>query len=410
MSDRGARTRTSMLEAGARRTATASLDDYLAFLRPEDIAASAERSKSTFFHHWPSLHDYITELTAGALAPAAETGLARALASAATEGDGQPKGRSPGVADSADGDAIVSWLRGVAMAAFDGVTENPDFHLYLLANACGGDVTAERLREVHGAMDQRIGNVIESYLKRSGLEVRDPFTPEVVATAFSAAALGLAMRARFDPDRVTAMLYADVIAALLPVLVATPESNDIPFDEFVDRAMLRPVVTDTEPADSMRELAEDAPSTMLEAARTATRILREQVVPEVEAGLDADLAIRPALSGTDVVCNHLVRLHALAADRPAVTMAAIGATSAISVARAAPAVPDPLADSGLDGVTRRAISTIGDVPPDPELGQTVRSLELSMLRTAVGIEPLPLERLLLVARVTLGAMASDPTP
>ena len=228
MATRGAETKTAMVEAGLARLQSATVADFLAFLRPEDIADAAGKAKSTFFHHWRGVDDYLQEVMEAAWrARDADRFLPSGVAIAPLQAN----------AERSD---IIKRVREVAVSGFDAVMANPNFGFYLLNAAAGDEAAVAALGQAQEAGDDHIGMMLHTYLTTQDREVRDPFTPEILAATISAIAVGIAIRARANPERFNAILFADIVTALIPTLVTLPDDDEpLQFDDYIDHAMTR---------------------------------------------------------------------------------------------------------------------------------------------------------------------------
>ena len=377
-----------MLDAGVEIAREASVQAYLSFLRPEDVAAAADRSKSTFFHHWPSMADYIDDLVREAVSPMSDQSLAAIL----------------GVNQGETEREAFRRFRSVAAAAFDAFASNRNFPFFLLAAAAGDPRASEELGRANRELDERIGEILDDFLVSQGRSIRDPFTADIIVATFYAIGVGLATRARSDADRITGILFADVLAGLLPALVTSSEGDRLAFDDYVDMALVRPAGTPTTTEEVMGPLYPELSDDLIAGAAEATLDLRTHVVPEAEAHL-ASLAAEAGGWGIDEAIRYLGGLHAVLSDHPRTCLLTAVVVHASRVVSAPPTVADPLRDSGLDGVTRRALGVSAAACASVHLEETVRNLELRIMRLVYGGDLTPLDRDLDEARaiITLDA-------
>lgn len=374
-----------MLDAGAARAVDASVHDFLSFLRPDDIAGAVDRSKSTFFHHWPTLQAYLDDLVRHAVNPMTDTGLARRFGDIIAD-------------DGADSAETLARLRRLGADSFEALLVNPNFPFLLLSSAATIEPAVRgELQDANRELETYVAGIIEDYLTRRRLVLRDPFTADVVVSALMAIILGLAMRGRGTPERFTGTLFVDVVAGLLSSLVAGPPSRDMTFDDYIDNALIH---TDAaSPKHGLAARIAAAPEDVREMSAGVTATLREEVVPAAEAALAAAMA--ETGGGIESAVGYFARLHGILEDHQYACVVAIGIGGAIRIGGPAPGMANPALESGLDGVTRRAVACTPALATSPHIEATAVRLQLDVMRMVIGADTSPLPRFLDVVRAIL---------
>jgi hypothetical protein len=229
-------------------------------------------------------------------------------------------------------------------------------------------------------------SLADEHLAVTDLSVREPFTVSSLAVAVHSLAIGLAARARVNPQGATAVLFADVLTALLPAVVTNVGADSLPLDEFIENVMTRPFANQV----GSVSLGFTPDPARVETAQQASAIYSLQIVPRLARALDEQIDNPPpkdtgASSGTAAAREHLERLRAAAARHPTATLAVIGLLATRSLADEGTDVPDVPIDTGLLAVTRRALLMCGPMPR-AQADAVARSAISAMLRSAVGLE------------------------
>ncbi len=231
--------RQALLEAGRALAHEQPAAPPLDHIRLTDVARSAGVSSGALYHYWDTQDDYHDDLLdhlfePGRFDPAANVAEVAAVADALTDEVGAPH------------PSLDEQIRIGASLELEGLLANADLRV-LLALWAGGDAEVrDRIAGHFRSTGRRWADFYERAFRSAGLEVRPPFTYEMLAVVLAALADGLAVRASVEPEAVPVDLddqgwgiLAATLVALLPVFSRRVDTNET-FWDFLDelRAML----------------------------------------------------------------------------------------------------------------------------------------------------------------------------
>ncbi|MFT7839191.1 TetR/AcrR family transcriptional regulator [Saccharothrix sp. BKS2] len=221
-------------------------------LNVAEIAARAEVSEKTFFATFGDKGRYVEALLLRFTHDSryATRDLAEVIDQALLDAHGDPR----------------RMLRVVCDRDFLVVRDDPAtlMRLASLVLAGGQPAVVKRLRQVYEGHDQAGVRAGQPVLTRWNASLRAPFTPEHLATAFTALVEGLVLRHRADPGAVPVTLFGDVVVALFGALL-DPEQGHGHVDDVM--APLADELVRAHRADHLDDLPEHPRNAVVTAAR-----------------------------------------------------------------------------------------------------------------------------------------------
>lgn len=161
-------------------------------IHPATVATNLGLTSGAIYHHWDSYDDYRDELLEELLSAG------RFPAVAGYDG--------PFITQLSDLAGIVELIEALTEEAWREVLDD---HHQLRTNlglwARDEDGVTERLRDQYRHLAKGWAAVIETGLRRCGLEARPPFTMDSIAAVLTALVEGLAVRATTEPEGTPAM-------------------------------------------------------------------------------------------------------------------------------------------------------------------------------------------------------------
>jgi AcrR family transcriptional regulator len=166
------------------------------------LARRGRTTRATFYHHWPTLDAYFTDLAAHAFDRYGPWQL-------------DPGRRLPNFLDPAT--SRIDALRAAAAGELEAAAANPTFAMRLILAANVDDpAIVPLLRTFHRERDEAAVEVTRFLWGLWHRAPRAPFTYASIAALWTALIDGLAMRQRIDPDFDAGGLFGAVAVALLP--------------------------------------------------------------------------------------------------------------------------------------------------------------------------------------------------
>jgi len=223
--------RHALLEAGRALANQRPAPPPLDHVRLTDVARHAGVSAGALYHYWDTQDDYRDDLLDHLFAPerfepAAHVGeLADAVAGAA----GAPM------------PPLDEQIRIGAAIEFEGLLDNPDLRVLLALWAAGDPAVQSRLAGHFRGAGRRWADFYEDSFRTAGVEVRPPFTYEMLAVLLGAIGDGLAVRASVEPGAVPVDLdgrgWGLLPAALVSLLPAfsRPIGSDETFWDYLEQ-------------------------------------------------------------------------------------------------------------------------------------------------------------------------------
>lgn len=204
---RGAASRTALLDAGVeilREEAPRMLSNVLG---PRAVARRAMRSTGSFFHHWPSAEAYLDDLIEHIF----RSGLLPENVDDVTDS------LSALVEDPPNSAAAIE---GICRATFLHIVQDPNLGVELLLRAQPDDEQiSDGLRSFYREIDaisQKSHEAVASIWDR---EPRPPLDYDSITIIFTAVLEGLTIRHLVDPERVPPERFGEAVLALLPVVL-----------------------------------------------------------------------------------------------------------------------------------------------------------------------------------------------
>lgn len=160
----------------------------LGHIRLTEVAQRAGVTAGALYHYWDTQEDYRDDLLDDLLSPDRfpPPATVSELLSAIEEE------RAP----------IEELVRLGADAEFRALEESPDLRVLMAMWAANDPAVNRRIAVQYGASGDRWAGLYEATCRYYGLEIRPPFTVEMVATILAALTDGLVVRASVDPDAV----------------------------------------------------------------------------------------------------------------------------------------------------------------------------------------------------------------
>lgn len=221
--------RHALLEAGRALAQREPAPPPLDHVRLTDVARHAGVSAGALYHYWDTQDDYRDDLLDHLFAPdrfepAAHVG---ELADAVADAAGTPV------------PPLDELIRIGATIELEGLLANPDLRVLLTLWAAGDTDVHERLAGHFRSAGERWADFYEDSFRTAGLEVRPPFTYEMLAVLLGAIGDGLAVRASVEPAAVPVDLdergWGLLPAALVSLLPAfsRPLGSDETFWDYL---------------------------------------------------------------------------------------------------------------------------------------------------------------------------------
>ena len=222
--------RLALLEAGRSLAHEQPAAPPLDHIRLTDVARYAGVSAGALYHYWDTQDDYRDDLVDHLFAPDR------------FDPEVHVGELADAIADEVDGPrpALDEQIRVGAALELEGLLVNADLRVLLALWAGGDEEVRQRIAGHFRSTGRRWADFYERSFRSAGLELRPPFTYEMLAAVLAALADGLAVRASVDPEAVPVDLddrgwgiLAAALVALLPAFSRPIDSGET-FWDFLD--------------------------------------------------------------------------------------------------------------------------------------------------------------------------------
>jgi AcrR family transcriptional regulator len=212
--EKSERTRTELLDAGARIMVAGPATGAFAHLTAQRVASEAGRTTGAFFHQWASMDAYLRELFEHILDPARATTLAAVIDSTAAGAD-------------RGGDALTLILES-CRHALEVAGDDPQTiaEVLMWARALRDPTVPVDLIGMYDRLDGVGGRYFDEIIGHLGRELRPPFTSAVFSAVTAAVSQGLSVRTELTPGFYPDDILGMVFVALLPLFTRDVGDED----------------------------------------------------------------------------------------------------------------------------------------------------------------------------------------
>lgn len=185
-----AETRAALLHAGEQLLLEQPVGTVLDQIKAPEVARRAARTTGAFYHHWPDQASYQNELIEYVLGPDRLTAADETLKTLP--------------AAMAGGISLPELVHLAARSTLLRVRDNPLLPLFLSlwAKQAQSDRIRDLLRRNFQATSESTATGYQAVLDHYGLQMRPPFTVEMLTVTLTGLVEGLAIRASVDPEAV----------------------------------------------------------------------------------------------------------------------------------------------------------------------------------------------------------------
>ena len=178
-----------LLEAGLQLMRENPVGNVFSQIKATQVTRRANLSTGAFYHHWPDQAAFVQDLLDQHLTQDRDHWLSEV---------------STALAETAESDAsLAETVRTVSSAVFEVFKHDPSLTIQLALWTRHHDNSARaRLQQRYRTMAADVIPLYQTVLDRHDLTLRPPYTPEMLAVAFSALIEGLLIRWSVDPQAV----------------------------------------------------------------------------------------------------------------------------------------------------------------------------------------------------------------